>query len=54
MSNADKKSLAIKAMTGEQNISAIANDHQVSHKFVSEQKQKIATQPDWLHKNSSI
>ena len=43
MSNADKKSLAIKAMTGEQTISAIANDHQVSHKFVSEQKQKILT-----------
>jgi len=41
MSNADKKSLAIKAMTGEQTISEIANDHQVSRKFVSEQKQKI-------------
>lgn len=41
MSNADKKSLAIKAMTGEQTISSIANDHQVSRKFVSEQKQKI-------------
>lgn len=41
MSTADKKSLAIKAMTSEQTISAIANDHQVSRKFVSHQKEKI-------------
>jgi hypothetical protein len=43
MSNADKKSLAIKSITGEQTISAIANDYQVSRKFVSHQKQKILT-----------
>jgi hypothetical protein len=43
MSDTDKKSLAIKAMTGEQTISAIANDHQVSRQFVSNQKQKILT-----------
>jgi len=30
-------------MTGEQTISEIANDHQVSRKFVSNQKQKILT-----------
>ena len=41
MSNADKKSLAIKSVTGEQTISAIANDYQVSRKFVSNQKQKM-------------
>lgn len=41
MSNTDKKSLAIKSITGEQTISAIANDYQVSRKFVSNQKQKI-------------
>ena len=43
MSNDDKKSLAIKTITGKQTISAIANDYQVSRKFVSEQKQKILT-----------
>jgi hypothetical protein len=37
MSHADKKSLAIKAITGEQTISAIANNYQVSRKFVSHQ-----------------
>ena len=41
ISNADKKSLAIKAIAGEQTISAIANDYQVSRKFVSTQKQKV-------------
>jgi hypothetical protein len=41
MSNNDKKSLSIKTITGEQTISAIANDYQVSRKFVSTQKQKI-------------
>lgn len=43
MSNADKKSLAIKSITGEQTISSIANDYQVSRKFVNNQKQKILT-----------
>jgi hypothetical protein len=43
MSNDDKKSLGIKTMMGEQTISAIANDYQVSRKFVSNQKQKILT-----------
>lgn len=43
MSSDDKKSLAIKTITGKQTISAIANDYQVSRKFVSEQKQKILT-----------
>jgi hypothetical protein len=43
MSNDTKKSLAIKTITGEQTISAIANDYQVSRKFVSNQKQKILT-----------
>ena len=38
MSNDDKKSLELKAITGEQIISAIASDHQVSRKFVSSQK----------------
>src|SRR5271156_1436489 len=41
MSNADRKSLAIKAMTEEQTISGIANDYQVSRQFGSNQKQKI-------------
>lgn len=43
MSNAEKKSLALKAITGEQTIASIANDHQVSRQFVSHQKQKIMT-----------
>lgn len=43
MSNADKKSLAIKAITEEKTISAIADDYQVSRKFVSSQKQKLIT-----------
>ena len=43
MSNAAKKSLAIKSITGEQTISAIANDYQVSRKFVSHQRQRILT-----------
>lgn len=43
MNNDDKKSLAIKAITGEQTISSIANDYQVSRKFVCNQKQKILT-----------
>lgn len=41
MSNSDKKSLAIQAMTGEKPVSAIAAAHQVSRQFVSNQKQKI-------------
>jgi len=40
MSNDDKKSLAIKTHTGDQTITAIANDYQVSRKFASNQKQK--------------